>query len=118
MSRARKKTSGTGKRAPRPDRVRSRVRRRPAADPVRQLDLKAFAAIGLASITDLSKVPPPQLAFHFGLVEHGFEVRLFVEGEYVTSVCRDFSSDYKVEQLKQSLYDKLVAAIMSWRKSL
>jgi hypothetical protein len=116
VKRARKKTSGTGK--ARPDRVRSRVRRRPPADPVRQLDLKAFAAIGLASITDLSKVPPPQLAFHFGLVEHGVEVRLFVEGEYVTSVCRDFSGNHKVEQLKQSLYDKLVEAIMGWRKSL
>jgi hypothetical protein len=107
----------TKTRTPRRDRVRSAVRRRSTSAAVRQLDTAAFVAIGLDRAT-IEKAPPPALAFHFGLVEHGFEARLFVDGQYITSVCRDFSGNHDVDKIRQGLYEKIVTAISEWRAAL
>ena len=97
--------------------MRSTGRRGSVAPAVRQLDTAAFVAIGLDRAT-IEKAPPPALAFHFGLVEHGFEARLFVDGKYVVSVCRDFSGNHDVDKIRQGLYEKIVAAISEWRAAL
>jgi hypothetical protein len=101
--------------------VRSAPRRGPAPTAVRrqlrQLDEQALAAYGYAP-AETTKFPPPDLAFHFGLVGHGYEARLFVDGKYVATQTRDFSGNHKIDDLKQSLYTKLVTAIDAWRNSL
>ena len=117
MKNAKRKAKTARTRTSRRDRVRSRSRRGSVAPAVRQLDTAAFAAIGFDRAT-IEKAPPPALAFHFGLVEHGFEARLFVDGQYITSVCRDFSGNHAVDKLRQGLYEKIVTAISEWRAAL
>jgi len=121
-------------RTPRPKRVRKPVRRRPAttadgqgcqrqlaADAqekrLRQLNADAGVTIGFDRAT-AEALPPPTIAFHFGLVEHGYEIHMFDEGKYVGAVCRDFDGNHKIETLKESLVDAIEKAFKSWRAKL
>ena len=115
------------------DRVRGTVRRRPikaarrrstfeyevgsTSIVVRQLDEAAFTAYGFDRAA-IKKFPLPALAFHFGLVEHGYELRLFEDGEYAGSRCRDFSGNHTIEDLKVSLVKAISDVVNAWRAGL
>jgi hypothetical protein len=84
---------------------------------LRQLNTDACVAIGFDRAA-AEKLSPPTLAFHFGLVEHGYEVHMFDEGKYVGAVCHDFSGNHKVDDLKESLVDAIEKAFKEWRAEL
>jgi hypothetical protein len=58
------------------------------------------------------------VAFHFGLVRHGYEIHLFNEGKYAGAICRDFSDSHPVEKLKESLVNAIEKAVKAWRRAL
>ena len=93
------------------------MRRGSTPSAIRQLDEAAFAAYGFDRKT-IEKAPPPALAFHFGLVEHGYELRLFEDGQYAGVRCRDFSGNHKIEDLKLSLVKAISDAVNTWRTGL
>jgi hypothetical protein len=98
--------------------VRSSRRRRSAAPAVRQLQDQALAAIG-SSRDEIAKwTTPPTVAVHFGLVGHGYEMQIFVDGHYMGSQCRDFSDTHKVDDLKSSLITIVAKAVNDWRMKL
>lgn len=118
MKNAKAKTART--RTPRRDRVRGRRRRGSTSTvdgQVRQLDEAALASYGFDRAT-IEKAPPPDLAFHFGLVEHGYELRLFEDGQYAGVRCRDFSGNHTVADLKAALVKAISGAVDTWRKRL
>lgn len=85
---------------------------------VRGLQERALAAIGFSS-TEIAKwATPPTVAFHFGLVGHGYEMQIFVNGQYMGSSCRDFSDSYKVDELKSQLITLVAQAVNDWRLKL
>jgi hypothetical protein len=88
---------------------------------VRQLDAAAYASYGIDRRT-IEAAPPPALAFHFGLVEqlarHGYEIRVFEDGQYRGAVCRGFSGNHKIEALKESLVDAIEKAVKAWKAAL
>lgn len=43
---------------------------------------------------------------------------MFDEGKYVGAVCRDFSNNHKIEDLKESLVDAIEKAFKTWRAAL
>lgn len=110
-------------RAPRRDRVRSAVRResppiaRRQEEQLKQLNVAAATAIGF-SRAEAEVLPPPSVAFHFGLVGHGFEIHMFDEGRFVTSYARDFSGNYEVNEVKESLVDAIEKAVKAWKAKL
>lgn len=110
-------------RTPRRNRVRSTVRREspPAARrqeaQLKQLNVAAATAIGFNRAA-AEVLPPPSVAFHFGLVGHGFEIHMFDEGRFVTSYARDFSGNHKVDDVKESLVDAIEEAVKVWRAKL
>lgn len=114
-AKARTKTART--RTPRRNRVRSRTRRGSTSATVRQLDEAAYASYGIDRKT-IESAPPPALAFHFGLVEHGYEIRVFEDGKYRGAVCRDFDGNHKIEALKESLVDAIEKAVKAWKAVL
>ncbi len=110
-------------RSTRRDRVRSSGRwgstptaRRQEAQ-LRQLNTDALVAIGFDRAA-AKKLSLPTVAFHFGLVGHGYEIHLFDEGKYVGAVCRDFSGDHKVSDLKESLVNAIEKAVKDWKAKL
>lgn len=121
MNRAKVKTRSRT-RSTRRDRVRgSRGRRstapvvRPA---VRQLQERALTAIGFSSAEIEKWQTPPTVAFHFGLVGHGYEMQIFVNGHYMGSSCRDFSDSHKLDELRESLIEIVAKAVNDWRLKL
>lgn len=110
-------------RAPRRDRLRSAVRRRPDATArrqevqLKQLNVAAATAIGF-SRAEAEVLSPPTVAFHFGLVGHGFEIHFFDEGKYVGAMTRDFSGNHKVAKVKETLVDAIEKAVKEWRAKL
>lgn len=118
MKNAKRKATPARPRAPRRDRVRGTSRRGSAAAvAVRQLDAAAYASYGIDRRT-IEAAPPPALAFHFGLVEHGYEIRVFEDGQYRGAVCRGFSGNHKIEALKESLVDAIEKAVKAWKAAL
>lgn len=111
-----RKVPGVAK-PPRVHRVRSRVRRGSLASVVRQLDELAFASYGYRP-TETAALPSPALAFHFGLVGHGYEVRVFEDGKHLGTGARDFSEDHDVSELKTSLMVAISQAVEKWRRAL
>ena len=102
------------------NRVRSAARGPSASPAVRQLfqlDEAALAAIGL-SRNEIATAAPPTVAFHFSLVEHGYELHLFANGQYLGASCRDFSGNHKIKELKASLISAVSQAIIDWRAKL
>lgn len=99
-------------------RVRGRRRRRPVAPAVRLLQERALAAIGFSSAEITKWATSPTVAFHFGLVEHGYEMQIFVKGTYIGSSCRDFSGNHKVDELKSQLITLVAQAVNDWRLKL
>lgn len=104
--------------------MRGASRRRPASPDrrqteaqLRELNTDALVAIGFDR-AQAAKLSFPTLAFHFGLVGHGYEIHMFDEGKYVGAVCRDFSGDHPVTKLKESLVNAIEKAIKDWRAGL
>lgn len=95
----------------------STAQRQRQEEQLRQLNIDAATTIGFDRAA-AEKLPPPTLAFHFGLVEHGYEIHMFDEGKYVGAVCRDFSGNHKVDDLKESLVDAIEKAFKTWRAKL
>jgi len=58
------------------------------------------------------------VAVHFGLVGHGYEMQIFVDGNYLGSSCRDFSDTHKVDELKGLLITIIAKAVNDWRMKL
>jgi hypothetical protein len=98
--------------------VRKAVRRRSTSPVVRQLQERALAAIGFSRDKIAEWSTPPTVAFHFGLVGHGYQMDMFVEGQYVGSACRDLSDTHKVRELKSSLIEAVAKAVNNWRLKL
>lgn len=117
MNRAKVKTRSRT-RSKRSDRVRSGRRRRSTAPVVRGLQDTALTAIGFSRDEIAKWSTPPTVAFHFGLVGHGYEMQIFVNGHYMGSSCRDFSDSYKVDELKNQLITTVANAIRDWRLKL
>jgi hypothetical protein len=84
---------------------------------VEELHEAALTSYGFDRAT-IRKAPRPDLAFHFGLVEHGYELRLFEDGEYAGVRCRDFSGNHTVADLKASLVKAIGEAVNTWRNGL
>jgi len=97
--------------------VRGGRRRRSAAPAVRRLNDQALAAIGF-SRDEIVAASPPTVAFHFGLVGHGYEMHVFVNGQYLGASCRDFSGNHKVSELKSALIGAVARAVNDWRLKL
>lgn len=123
MKNAKNKTRSRTRSARR-NRVRSAVRRGPTTPArrqqeaqLRELHTDAVVAIGFDR-AQAEKMPPPSVAFHFGLVEHGYEIHFFDEGKYVGATCRDFSGDHKVDELKELLVNAIEKAVKDWRAAL
>lgn len=85
---------------------------------VRRLQDTALAAIGFSRDEIAQWATPPTVAFHFGLVEHGYELHLFTDGQYLGASCRDFSGNHKIKELKASLISAVSQAIIDWRAKL
>lgn len=124
VTNAQRKKKSRVSRSTRRNGVRSGVRRESASparrqqeEQLRQLNIDAATTIGFDRAA-AEKLPPPTLAFHFGLVEHGYEIHMFDEGKYVGAVCRDFSDNHKVDDLKESLVDAIEKAFKGWRTGL
>lgn len=125
MTDAQRKKKARVARSARRNGVRSGMRREPTStaqrqqqeEQLRQLNIDAATTIGFDRKA-AEKLPPPTIAFHFGLVEHGYEIHMFDEGKYVGAVCRDFSSNHKVDDLKESLVDAIEKAFKTWRAKL
>lgn len=100
------------------DRVRSAARRASTAPVVRGLQERALAAIGFSRDEIAKWATPPTVAFHFGLVGHGYEMQIFVDGHYMGSSCRDFSDTHKVDELKNQLITAVARTVNEWRMKL
>jgi hypothetical protein len=104
--------------------VRSSRRGRSAAPLTRQREAQVQqlnAAAGVAIGFDRAQAEAlslPTLAFHFGLVGHGYEIHMFDEGTYVGAICRDFDGDHKIPKLKEALVNAIEKAVEGWRKAL
>lgn len=99
--------------------MRSAARRSSTAPVVRRLQAQALAALGF-SRDEIAKYRdhPPTVAFHFGLVGHGYQMDIFVGGNYLGSTCRDFSNDHKVDDVKSALITAVAKAVNDWRMKL
>ena len=84
---------------------------------IRTLDGEAFKSYGMSK-SEIKKALLPNLAFHFGLVEHGFELRIFDDGKYLGAISRDFSDSHNVARLKELLFKQIAQAIKRWRNKL
>lgn len=84
---------------------------------IRKLDADAFKSYGMSK-EESEKALLPDLAFHFGLVGHGFEMRVFEDGKHVGTACRDFSDSHDVAKLKALLFNEIGEAVKRWRKPL
>jgi hypothetical protein len=119
----------------RPNRVRSKLRgrsttttngsgcpRQIAADAhkanVKHLAKVANDAIAASFGATANKAPLPALAFHFHLINYGYELHLFEDGNYSGARCRDFGEDHAIEDLKTKLIEAVSRAVENWRKKL
>ncbi len=84
---------------------------------VRSLHTKALTAIGIDCKT-AEQAPLPDLAFHFCLVGHGYELHLFDKGKLAGSVCRDFDGNHTLAEVKESLLFTIGDAVAKWRSLL
>lgn len=85
---------------------------------VRGLQDTALTAIGFSRDEIAKWSTPPTVAFHFGLVGHGYEMQIFVDGHYMGSSCRDFSDSYKLDELKNQLITAVAKTVNEWRLKL
>lgn len=85
---------------------------------VRGLQDTALAAIGFSRDEIAKWSTPPTVAFHVGLVGHGYELQIFVDGHYMGSQCHDFSDTHKLDELKSQLITTVAKAIRDWRLKL
>lgn len=57
--------------------------------------------------TGVARYGTPDVRFDFGLVEYGYQMDTYINGEAVSVHCRDFSGSHKVKKLRKELEAKV-----------
>ena len=58
----------------------------------------------------------PDVSVDFVLVEHGYQMDLYVDGKLEIIECRDFGGDHRIPDLRLSVVQALTKAVNLWRK--
>lgn len=62
------------------------------------------------------KTRQPDVRFNFYLVEYGYQLDVFRGERLLGSECRDFSDDYKLDDLVVSLVGAVLANVERWQR--